>query len=55
MTGAGFGGCTISLVERRAVDALRDNILAEYPARTGLTPRVYPVDAVAGAGFVAEG
>jgi galactokinase len=52
MTGAGFGGCTVNLVERGAVPALRKRILAEYPARTGLSPRVFAVDAVAGAGFV---
>jgi galactokinase len=52
MTGAGFGGCTINLVERGAVPALRERILAEYPPRTGLHPRVFMVDAVAGAGFV---
>lgn len=55
MTGAGFGGCTVNLVERGAVDGLRERVLAEYPARTGLTPRVYAVDAVAGAGFAREG
>ena len=55
MTGAGFGGCTINLVERGAVDALTDRVMADYPGRTGLTPRVYAVDAVAGAGFVPEG
>ena len=50
MTGAGFGGCTINLVERGAVAALRDAVLEEYPARTGLAPRVFGVDPVAGAG-----
>lgn len=55
MTGAGFGGCTINLVERDAVAALRERVLARYPGRTGLTPRVYAVDAVAGAGFALEG
>jgi galactokinase len=54
MTGAGFGGCTINLVERGTVDALRDAVLAQYPARTGLTPRVFQVDPVAGAGFLAD-
>ena len=55
MTGAGFGGCTINLVERGAVAALTNRVMADYPGRTGLTPRVYAVDAVAGAGFAPEG
>ena len=50
MTGAGFGGCTVNLVRRGAVDALARAVLAEYPARTGLTPRVLAVDPAAGAG-----
>jgi galactokinase len=53
MTGAGFGGCTINLVERGAVAVLTNRVMADYPGRTGLTPRVYAVDAVAGAGVVA--
>ena len=53
MTGAGFGGCTINLVARSAVEPLRKRVLADYPVRTGLSPRVFVVDAVAGAGFVA--
>ena len=52
MTGAGFGGCTVNLVERGAVASLTERVLADYPARTGLLPRVFDVDAVAGAGFV---
>ena len=50
MTGGGFGGCTVSLVERGAEEALRDRVMAEYPKRTGLTARVYAVAAVDGAG-----
>jgi galactokinase len=52
MTGGGFGGCTISLVAPDAVDALREHVEREYPARTGCVPRFWTVSAVAGAGFV---
>jgi galactokinase len=49
MTGGGFGGCTVNLVEPDAVDRLRTAVETEYAARTGLTPMVLPVEAVAGA------
>jgi galactokinase len=50
MTGAGFGGCTVNLVHYGAEDALRERVMSEYPARTGLQPRVFVVAAVDGAG-----
>jgi galactokinase len=52
MTGGGFGGCTVNLVERDAVDRLRARVLGEYANRSGLTPRVFEVEAVDGAGIV---
>jgi galactokinase len=52
LTGAGFGGSTVNLVRPEAVDALRDAVDREYPARTGLTPTVLAVDAVDGAGWI---
>ncbi len=52
LTGAGFGGCTVNLVERDRVDELRAAIEREYAPRTGLTPRVFVVDAADGAGLV---
>ncbi|OGO55309.1 MAG: galactokinase [Chloroflexi bacterium RBG_16_72_14] len=53
LTGAGFGGCTINLVRREAVGAFRTAVLSAYPARTGLTPRVFAVEASAGAARLA--
>jgi galactokinase len=50
MTGAGFGGCTVNLVEPGATAALRRAVEADYTARTGLEPMVLPVAAAAGAG-----
>ena len=55
MTGAGFGGCTVSLVKSGSEEALRDAVLAQYQKRTGLEPRVYIVAAVDGAGEFAPG
>jgi galactokinase len=52
MTGAGFGGCTVNLVRRDAVDAVRAAVERDYPARTGRTPRVHVVEAAAGAGLL---
>jgi galactokinase len=53
LTGAGFGGCTINLVRDEAVPVFRERVLREYPAMTGLTPRVFEVRASAGAGRIA--
>ena len=49
MTGAGFGGCTVNIVERDAVPALSDAINERYPGKTGLTPEIYICSAVNGA------
>jgi galactokinase len=53
MTGGGFGGCTINLVRRVAVPALREAVMRDYPGRTGLTPRVFEVAASPGARRIA--
>ena len=35
MLGGGFGGCTINLVRDEAIEALRQAVNEQYPARTG--------------------
>jgi galactokinase len=49
LTGAGFGGCTVTLVRRDAVAALSDAVMEGYPARTGLAPQVFEVRPAPGA------
>jgi galactokinase len=41
MTGGGFGGCTINLVDKDHSSAFRRAVAAEYRAATGLQPDVY--------------
>jgi galactokinase len=50
LTGAGFGGCTVTLVRRDALDDLTTAVEARYAARTGLTPRVFEVTPSRGVG-----
>ena len=49
MTGGGFGGCTINLVESAAVNDFKRNVAAEYSSRTGLSPEIYVSPASNGA------
>jgi galactokinase len=52
MTGGGFGGCTVALVEQNAVQPLVDTVKSEYPRRTGKTPEIYICQATAGANIL---
>ena len=52
MTGGGFGGCTISLVEATAVDAFRQAVAEGYRAATGLEPQIFTSLPGAGVGEV---
>lgn len=49
MTGAGFGGCAVALVEDGAVDAFVETVPETYRRRTGLEPAVYVTEATTGA------
>jgi galactokinase len=50
MTGAGFGGCTVSLVEAEAVEGFRDQVAQDYEAATGIEPSIYVCRAEDGVG-----
>ncbi len=53
MTGGGFGGSTISLVEAGAVDKFQHSVAAGYRAATGLEPQIFVSPPAAGVGAVA--
>lgn len=53
MTGGGFGGCTISLVEAGAVEAFRQKVADGYRAATGLDAQIFTSLPGAGVGEVA--
>lgn len=52
MTGGGFGGCIVALVQPRAVESLSQHLMQVYPAQFGLTPDIYVTTATAGAGTI---
>ena len=45
MTGAGFGGCTVSIVENSAVEGFIAHVSSEYEKRTGLRGDLYASNA----------
>jgi galactokinase len=49
MTGGGFGGCTINLVETAQVEAFGESMSASYKKTTGKTPEIYVSSAGEGA------
>ena len=48
MTGGGFGGCTVNMVEADAAEAFVDNVRAGYARVTGITPEIYTCTAADG-------
>ena len=49
LTGAGFGGCTVTLVEPGRVEALIEFLKAEYYGRRGLEPLAFTTRPAQGA------
>ena len=54
MTGGGFGGSTINLVESRFADAFAENMARGYEKETGIVPQIYICAPAEGAGAVAQ-
>lgn len=54
MTGAGFGGCAVALIEAARADAFVETVAADYEKATGLTPAVYVCSATNGAEVVGQ-
>ena len=49
MTGGGFGGCVVALVDREALLSVATSICQGYAQRVGLSPRCYRVNPASGA------
>ncbi|HYP50580.1 MAG TPA: galactokinase [Pyrinomonadaceae bacterium] len=49
MTGGGFGGCTVNLVGKSAVNEFQETIRRGYETRFGFAPKIYVVEASDGA------
>ncbi|GIU35219.1 galactokinase [Shewanella colwelliana] len=49
MTGGGFGGCVVALVDHELTDAVVEAIESQYHAKTGIEPTVYLCSASDGA------
>ena len=52
--GAGFGGCMVAFVEAGSVPAFAASVRRLYFAAARTQPEVYPVEAAAGAGLLAQ-
>jgi galactokinase len=52
MTGGGFGGCIVALVQPRAVDPLIEHLTTNYEKRFNKRPTAIVTNAVAGAGLI---
>ncbi len=54
MTGGGFGGCVVALIQNDAIDAFKENVAQLYQAATGYKPDFYIAQAGAGAREIKE-
>lgn len=54
MTGGGFGGCTVNLVQRHALGKFQETVTTEYNKATGKIPTIYISEPGAGAREITE-
>lgn len=54
MTGAGFGGCAVALLDAASGDDFARRVAADYQAKTGHAPAVYVCQATDGAELVSD-
>jgi galactokinase len=52
MTGGGFGGCIVALVQPRAVESLATHLASTYERQFNLRPEIIPTTATPGASVV---
>lgn len=52
MTGGGFGGCTVSLIQTSKMDSIMETIRKNYKARTGLDPDLFVTRPAQGAHII---
>ena len=52
MTGAGFGGCAVALVDRELSTSFVANVAEDYEARARIAPQIYICEASAGASVI---
>ncbi len=48
MTGAGFAGCALALIDAAQVDSFKQYVYDNYHAKTGIEPNIFPVDSANG-------
>jgi galactokinase len=49
LTGGGFGGCTINLVEQAKAGEFKEGLAASYASETGIVPQIHVCHASSGA------
>jgi galactokinase len=52
MTGGGFGGCTINLVDTAHAEEVQRSLVQNYEEKTGMKPMIFLCEASDGAGVV---